>query len=39
MDPHFVAAMHMWNDIQKYELFGQDCHNTQALKTRFSPLV
>ena len=28
MDPHYVAATHMWNDIQKYELYGKDCHNT-----------
>lgn len=33
MDPHHVAATHMWKDIQKYDLYGEQCHNLQALKT------
>jgi len=38
-DPHHTAATHMWEDIQKYEMFGNDCHNHSALKSSIHRLV
>lgn len=38
-DPHHAAALHMWADIQKYEMHGNDCHNFGALKTSIHRLV
>lgn len=32
-DPMHVAATHMWRDIERYELFGRQCHSYTALKT------
>ena len=37
-DPHFVAASHMWADIQKYDLKGAPCHNLDALKVKLVQL-
>ncbi len=37
MDPHAVAARHMWRDIQAYDRFGAQCHNLNALKVKLSP--
>lgn len=37
MDPHFVAAKHMWRDLDAYEMHGAHCHNIDALKVRLSP--
>lgn len=37
MDPHYVAAKHMWRDLEAYNLHGAPCHNMDALKVRLSP--
>lgn len=37
VDPHTVAARNMWRDIERYELFGNACHNHSSLKTRLQP--
>lgn len=37
-DPHFVAASHMWRDIQAYQHHGEPCHNLDALKVKVAPL-
>ena len=36
MDPHYVAATHMWRDMEAHERHGSDCHNLDALKVRLS---
>jgi hypothetical protein len=36
MDPHAVAARHMWRDIEKYNRHGAACHNINALKVKLS---
>lgn len=37
MDPHFVAAKHMWKDMEAYQRHGDACHNMDALKLRLHP--
>lgn len=36
MDPMHVAATNMWRDIERYELFGKNCHSHASLRTSFN---
>lgn len=37
MDPHFVAAQHMWRDMEAYKLHGQRPSSMESLRVRLAP--